>query len=69
MCNEDEARKESARVASSSVPMLAKPYWRWAARSKTDGKTDNNKKRGRFANQKTNRKKPDTLRALAPDGI
>lgn len=49
--------------------MLAKPYWRWAARSKTDEKTDNNKKRGRFANQKTNRKKPDTLRALAPDGI
>lgn len=65
MYNEDEARKESARVASSSVPVLAKPYWRWAARSKTD----NNKKQGRFANQKTNRKKPDTLRASAPDGI
>lgn len=49
--------------------MLAKPYWRWAARSKTDKKTDNNKKQGKFANQKTNRKKPDTLRASAPDRI
>lgn len=67
--NEDEARKEQARAASSSVPVLAKPYWRWAARSKTDQKTDNNKKQGRFANQKTNRKKPDTLRASAPDRI
>ena len=49
--------------------MLAQPYWRWAARSKADEKTDNNKKWGRFTNQKTNRKRPDTLRALAPDRI
>lgn len=67
MCDEDEARKQQARVASSSVPMFVKPDWRWAAGSKTGMKTDNDKEQSRSANRKTNRKKPGTLRALAPD--